>query len=71
MVVASNTNFSIKTISGKNDIMTLKEQGAKEEEKTVGDRRKGTYRRVSAEVDYLLLNFDIPDRRSGEDRRAE
>ncbi len=51
--------------------MTLKEQGAKEEETTVEDRRKGTYRRVSAEVNYWLLNFDMPDRRDGKERRAE
>jgi|GEM_PF-2016952 hypothetical protein len=48
--------------------MTFKEQ-SDEEEMMVADRRAEKCRRKS-NIDYLLLNYEMPDRRK-EDRRSE
>jgi hypothetical protein len=52
----------------KNKLMTFEEQRY-EEEMMVADRRNKKCRRKS-DIDYLLLNYDMLDRRK-EDRRAE
>jgi hypothetical protein len=51
----------------KNKPMTF--EGQRYEEMMVADRRSKKCRRKS-DIDYLLLNYEMPDRRK-EDRRAE
>ncbi len=48
-----------------------KEQKTKKEVRMVVERRKGKVRRKLSKISYLLLNYKLPDRRSGEDRRAK
>ncbi len=48
-----------------------KEQKTKEEVRMVVERRKGKVRRKLSKISYLLLNYKLPDKRSGEDRRAK
>ena len=50
--------------------MTLKEQSSKKEEMMCAERRKNTDRRESGGIDYLLLNYDAPDKRKVKDRRV-
>ncbi len=50
--------------------MTPEEQRAKEEEVIIAKRRKNTDRRKSDDIDYELLNLDMPDRRKVKDRRV-
>ena len=50
--------------------MTSEDQRAKEEKKIITERRKNTDRRKSGDIDYELLNLDVPDRRKVKDRRT-
>ncbi len=50
--------------------MTPEEQRAKEEEVIIAERRTNTDRRKSGDIDYELLNLDMPDRRKVKDRRV-
>ncbi len=49
----------------------VKEQRTKEEMIIVTERRKAEDRRKSSNINYLLLNLEIPDRRRGKDRRGK
>ena len=49
----------------------LKEQKTKEEMGRVAERRKDTDRRKYSNIDYSLLNYEMPDRRRVKDRRVK
>ncbi len=53
------------------DFSVSKEQKTTEDMRIVIERRKGKVRRKLSKISYLLLNYKLPDRRSGEDRRAK
>ena len=50
--------------------MTSKEQSDKEEGAMVVEERIAEACRRKSDIDYLLLNYDVSDRRKGKDRRV-
>ena len=50
--------------------MTSIEQRDKEEEEMVVEERRAEACRRKSDIDYLLLNYDTPDKRKVKDRRV-